>query len=154
MLRWIPRINRFSIKKTFDLELTWIKKPLQTSIPLELLFTTPMRWAQTSHNQFRGSSTIFLEVLHEIHSSKLSRKRQLPRVTSQWRLLEVFLVPQNSNSWCNALGCSHTLKYAISKQVCVRERWLSSIVSRMQSKWPRESPNGQALGIYSHPLKN
>ena len=89
-----------------------------------------------------------LEVLHEIHFSKPSRERQLPRVTSRWRLLEVSLVPQSSNSWCNALGYSHTLKNAISKQVCLRERDGSILICQ------ECSPNGRALGIYSHPLKN
>ena len=86
-----------------DLEPAWIKELLHISIPLELFFSKP------------------------------SREQQLPRVTSWWRLLEVSLMPQSSNSWCNALGSSHTLKNAISKQVCVREGCLSS---SMQSKWP------------------
>ena len=62
-----------------------------------------------------------LEGLHEINSSKPSRERQLPRVTSRWRLVEDSLVPQSSNSWYNALGCSHTHKNAIPMQrVCDR----------------------------------
>ena len=152
--RWIQSFNRFSIKTSLDLEPAWDNEPLQTSIPLEFLFTTPVRWAQTSNNRNRGSSTISLEELHEILFSKPSRERQLPRVTSWWRLLEVSLMPQSSNSWCNALGSSHTLKSAISKQVCVREGCLSSIVSSMQSKSPKERPDGRALGIYRHPFKN
>ena len=35
-----------SIKNSLDLEQAWIKELLHTSIPLELLFTTPVRWAQ------------------------------------------------------------------------------------------------------------
>ena len=33
-------------QEPLDLEPAWIKEPLHTSIPLELLFTTPVRWAQ------------------------------------------------------------------------------------------------------------
>jgi hypothetical protein len=35
--------NRSSIKTPLDLELVGTKEPLHTSIPLELLFTTPVR---------------------------------------------------------------------------------------------------------------
>jgi hypothetical protein len=35
--------NRSSIKAPLDLELVRTKEPLHTSIPLELLFTTPVR---------------------------------------------------------------------------------------------------------------
>ena len=77
-------------------------------------------------NEIGAPQQFSLEVLHEILFSKPSRERQLPRVTSWWRLLEDSLVPQSSNTWCNALGCSHTLKNAISKQVCVWEGCLSS----------------------------
>ena len=141
-------------QEPLDLEPARIKEPLHTSIPQSC--SSPLRWGEhkTSHNRNRGSSTISLEELHEIHFSKPSRERRLPRVTSWWRLLEVSLMPQSSNSWCNALESPHTLKNAISKQVCVREGCLNSIVSSMQSKWPRERPNGRALGIYRHPLKN
>jgi hypothetical protein len=38
--------NRSSIKTTLDLEPVRTKEPLHTSIPLELLFTAPVRWAQ------------------------------------------------------------------------------------------------------------
>ena len=139
-------------------ELSWSwaglnQRTLHTSIPLELLFTTPVRWAQDLSQPKSGLLNNLLG-LHEILFSKPSRERQLPRVTSRWRLLEVSLVPQSSNFWCNALGSSHTLKNAISKQVCVREGCLSSMMSSMQSKWPRETPNGRALSIYRHPSKN
>ena len=87
-------------------------------------------------------------------STSPSRERQLPRVTSRRRLLEVCLVSQSSNSWCNAQGCSHTLKDAISKQGSVREGKLSSNVSSMQSKWPKEPPQGRPMGIYRDPLKS
>ena len=76
---------------------------------------------RTSHNQFRGTFTNLLEGLHEITFSKPSREQQLPRVTSRWHLLENSIMPQSSNSWCNALGCSHTHKNATSKQR-VRDR--------------------------------
>ena len=33
-------------QEPLDLEPAWIKEPLHTSIPLELLFATPVRWAQ------------------------------------------------------------------------------------------------------------
>ena len=33
-------------QEPLDLEPAWIKEPLHTSIPLELHFTTPVRWAQ------------------------------------------------------------------------------------------------------------
>ena len=141
-------------QEPLDLEPAWIKEPLQTSIPLELLFTTPMRWAQDLSQPKSGLLNNLLGGAPRNPLLKPSRERQLPRVTSWWRLLEVSLMPQSSNSWCNALGSSHTLKNAISKQVCVREGCLSSNVSRMLSKWPRETPNGRALGIYRHPFKN
>ena len=136
--------------------LSWLESRNHSTPWFHYSSFSPLRWGEhkTSYNQNRGSSTISLEVLHEIHFSKPSRERQLPRVTSWWRLLEVSLMPQSSNSWCNALGSSHTLKNAISKQVCVREGCLSSNVSRMLSKWPRETPNGRALCIYRHPFKN
>ena len=129
-----------------DLEPAWIKELLHTSIPLELLFTTPVRWAQNLSQPKSGSSTISLEELHEIHFSKPSRERQLPRVTSRWRLLEVSLGPQSSNSWCNALGYSHTLKNAISKQVCVREGCLSSKMLSMLSKMAKRTTQWPSIG--------
>jgi hypothetical protein len=38
--------NRSSIKAPLDLEAVRTKEPLHTSIPLELLFTAPVIWAQ------------------------------------------------------------------------------------------------------------
>jgi hypothetical protein len=38
--------NRSSIKALLDLEPVRTKEPLHTSIPLELFFTAPVRWAQ------------------------------------------------------------------------------------------------------------
>jgi hypothetical protein len=38
--------NHSSIKAPLDLELVRTKEPLQNSIPLEMLFTAPVRWAQ------------------------------------------------------------------------------------------------------------
>ena len=139
---------------SLDLEPAWIKEPLHTSIPLELLFITPVRWAQNLSQPKSGLRNNLLggaprnPLLQAIYGAAT------PRVTSRWCFLEVSLVPQSSNSWCNALGCSQTLTNAISKQVCVREGSLSSMMSRMMSKWPREPPKGRAMGIYRHPLKN
>ena len=130
-------------QEPLDLELTWINEPLQTLIPLELLFTTPVRWAQDPSQQISGLHKNLLGGLHEINSSKLSRERQLPRVTSRWRLLEVSLMRQSSNSWCLS---SHTLKNAISKQVCVREGCLSSKMSSMQSKMAKRATQWSGIG--------
>jgi hypothetical protein len=43
--------NRSSIKAPLDLEPVRTKEPLHTLIPLELLFTTPVRWAQDLSQQ-------------------------------------------------------------------------------------------------------
>ena len=84
-----------------------IKEPLQTSFPLELLFATPVSQStRTSHKLNRGSFTISFEGLNDSSTSKPSRRRQPPKVTSQWCLLEDSLVPQCSNKGCNALGSS------------------------------------------------
>ena len=75
---------------------------------------------RTSHNQIEAPPQSSWWA-RRFHFSKPSRRRQPPRVTSWWRLLEDSLVPQTSNTWCNALGCSHTLKNATTKQ-CEWER--------------------------------
>ena len=75
---------------------------------------------RTSHNQIEAPPQSSWWA-RRFHFSKPSRRRQPPRVTSWWRLLEDSLVPQGSNTWCNALGCSHTLKNATTKQ-CEWER--------------------------------
>jgi hypothetical protein len=43
--------NRSSIKAQLDLEPVRTKEPLHTSIPLELLFTALVRWAQDLSQQ-------------------------------------------------------------------------------------------------------
>ena len=61
---------------------------------------------------------------HGFHSSKPSRKRQPPRVTSQWRLLEESLVPQSSRTLESSTRISHT--HNGSRKACVwRERALT-----------------------------
>ena len=75
---------------------------------------------RTSHNQIKAPpQSSWWD--HRFHFSKPSRRRQPPRVTSWWCLLKDSLVLQSSNTWCNALGCSHTLKNATTKQ-CEWER--------------------------------
>ena len=148
MLGWIQRINRSSIKTPLDLKLIWINEPLQTSIPLELVFTAPARWAQEPLSQpISGFLHNLLEGLHEITFSTTSREWQLPRVTNQWRLLEDSLVPQSSNPWCNALGCSHTHKNAIPNQR-VRERGRPVQICQGSFQSGQESPLMVGHGIY------
>ena len=89
---------------------------LRTSVLLELLFASPVGRAQHPSQIKPGLLHNLLERLNGFTFSKSSRERQLPRVISQWRLLEDSLVPQSSDSWCNALGCSHTPKNTTSKQ--------------------------------------
>jgi hypothetical protein len=103
----------------------------------------------TSHKSNRGSFTIFLKG-SGFTFSKPSRERQLPRVTNRWCLVEDSVVPQRSNSWCNALGCSYTLKNATTKQSeWETEEEASSIMSRKLSNVPRGPPIARQWGIYN-----
>ena len=90
-----------------------------------------------------------LEGLHKITFSKPSRERQLPRVTSWWRLLKDFLVPQSSNSWRTTLECFYSHKDAISKQrVSEREREREETCSNMLMKLsngPRHLQQGACI---------
>ena len=122
---------------SLDLKPAWINEYLQISIPLELHFTTPARWAQRplTSQPILGLLHNLLEGLNGFIFFKPSRKWQLPRVISRWCLLEDSLVSQSSDSWCNALGCSHTPKNATSKQ-SEWERgsgWLKNVKKAFQS---------------------
>ena len=65
-----------------DLDPARINEPLQTSILLELLFTTPVGEHKNLSQPISGLLHNLLEGLHEITFSKPSREWQLPRVTS------------------------------------------------------------------------
>jgi hypothetical protein len=49
--------NHSSIKAPLDLDPVRTKEPLRSSIPLELLFTAPVRWAQDLSQQEIRSHT-------------------------------------------------------------------------------------------------
>jgi hypothetical protein len=55
--------NHFSIKTPLDLEPVRTKEPLHTSIPLELIFTAPVRWAQyLSQHEIRSHAQTSCEL--------------------------------------------------------------------------------------------
>jgi hypothetical protein len=82
-----------------------------------IAFATPTRWARTPHNQHRGSSTIFTESTIET-TPEPSRRRQPPRVTRQWLLPDVPLVPQKITMDANALeALSHWLECNLKQRV-------------------------------------
>jgi hypothetical protein len=77
--------------------------------------------SRTSHNNRSKASSQTSWRAQRSTTSKPSRRRQPPRVTSRWRLLEELLVPQCSNYQCNALGSLNLTKKAILK-ACEWER--------------------------------
>jgi hypothetical protein len=77
--------------------------------------------SRTSHNNRSKASSQTSWRAQRSTTSKPSRRRQPPRVTSRWCLLEELLVPQCSNYQCNALGSLNLTKKAILK-ACEWER--------------------------------
>jgi hypothetical protein len=96
-------------------------------------FAAPARWARTPHNQHRGSSTIFTESSMET-TSELSRRRQPPRVTSQWRLPRVPPSASKDHKGCKCTRTSQSLtrmqSQATSVRVWVRGPQMSSMYAR------------------------
>jgi hypothetical protein len=82
-----PRWGGFNVQPLLYQGTAWswavrTKEPLHTSIPLELLFTAPVRWAQVTTRNPEPHTT-FLLASTDSSTTKPSRKRQLPRVTNQ-----------------------------------------------------------------------
>jgi hypothetical protein len=144
--------NRSSIKTLLHLEPVGTKEPLHTSIPLELLFTAPVRWAQhLSQHEIRS---------HAQSSSELQRILPPPsRLGSEnfqeWQLnhlLHDSLVPQRSKSWCNALESLNLTKNETTKP-SEWERWEAELykgVWTFQSA-KRGSPTLGLEYLYSPP---
>jgi hypothetical protein len=92
-------------------------------------------------------------VAHTI--SKPSRRRQPPRVTSQWCLLGIPLVPQWSTSLMQCTKHSLTHKNAITKQWWVRDEWMraqgcSSVFLKCQES--SHAVKGWVYIAYQHKL--
>jgi hypothetical protein len=107
--------NRSSIKTPLDLEPVRTKESLHTSIPLELLFTAPVRWAQyLSQHEIRSHTQSFCELqrilLPPSHlGSDNFEEEQINH------LLDDSLVPQWSKPWCNTLEALNLTKNATTK---------------------------------------
>jgi hypothetical protein len=82
--------------------------------------SSPLRWGKhnTSHKNTEPPSQSSWRA-HGFHSSKPSRRRQPPKVTSWWCLLEESLVPQSSRTLKSSIRISHT--YNGSRKACVRK---------------------------------
>jgi hypothetical protein len=96
-------------------------------------FTAPVRWARTPHNQHRGSSTIFTESSTET-TPEVSRRRQPPRVTRQWRLPGVPPSASKDHNGCICTRSSQSLtrieSQATSVRLWVRGKQMSSMCAR------------------------
>jgi hypothetical protein len=113
-------------------------------------FAASARWARSPHNQHRGSSTIFTEGSMET-TLEPSRRRQPPRVTSQWRLLDVPPSASEDHNGCKCTRSSQSLtrmqSQATSVRVWVRETQMSSTCA-----WNgQEDPHTRATLLFIAP---
>jgi hypothetical protein len=101
-------------------------------------FAALARWAQTPHNQSRGSSIIFMESSTET-TPETSRRRQPPRVASRWRLPGVSPSASEDHNECKCTRVSQSLTRMRSQSTSVSV-WVGG--SQMSSMCARNGQEG------------
>jgi hypothetical protein len=119
MLRWIPN-SHFLLYQDTAWSLSQVDKgTLNTSIPLVFL----CRSSEVGENPSQSPPRLLHNLLEELDgvTTNPSRRRQPPRVTSQWRLLDVHPSALNSHIWCDTLGSlDHSLECNLKQSTWVR----------------------------------
>jgi hypothetical protein len=113
-------------------------------------FVALARWSGTLHNQHCGSSIIFTESSTET-TPESSRRRQPPRVTSRWRLLDVPPSALKDHNGCKCTRSSQSLTRMQSQATSVRVWLRGSQMSSMCARNGQESPHTQAPLLFIAP---
>jgi hypothetical protein len=103
-------------------------------------FAAPARWAQTPHNQSRGSSTIITESSTET-TPEPSRRWQPPRVISRWRLLGIPPSASKDHNECKCTRASQLLTRMWSQSTRVSVWVGGSQISSMCARSDQKSPH-------------